>query len=153
MKSRPIVLDPYESNFPFPPFTQVSFNSNDGKQVKFMINDQSGQAKLDYYVDDHIKFPGLTSLTGKDDTIEFSAASNEDKIEEKTESVKLTSVSHEDVKRVLALLDRKKKRTIAAEIFMHGPYTLPYLFLSPLVSYFLSRLLWMWVRCQASALY
>ena len=41
----------------------------------------------------------------------------------------------------------------AAEIFMHGPYTLPYLFLSPLVSYFLSRLLWMWVRCQASALY
>ena len=68
-----------------------------------MINDQSGQAKLDYYVDDHIKFPGLTSLTGKDRTIEFAAVSNEDEIEEKTESVKLTSVSHEDVKRVLAL--------------------------------------------------
>lgn len=68
-----------------------------------MINDQSGQAKLDYYVEDHIKLPGLTSVTGKDRTIEFSAVSNEDEIEEKTESVKLTSVSHEDVKRVLAL--------------------------------------------------
>ena len=68
-----------------------------------MINDQSGQVKLDYYVDDHMELPGLTSLTGKDRTIEFSAVSNEDEIEEKTESVKLTSVSHEDVKRVLAL--------------------------------------------------
>ena len=68
-----------------------------------MINDQSGQAKLDYYVDDHIKLSGLTSLTGRDRTIEFSAVSNEDEIEEKTESVKLTSVSHEDVKQVLEL--------------------------------------------------
>ena len=71
---------------------QVSFIRTDGKQVKFMINDQSGQAKLDYYVEDYIKPPGLTSLTGKDRTIEFSAVSNEDEIEEKTESVKLTSV-------------------------------------------------------------
>ena len=64
MKSRPIVLEPYESNFPFSPFTQVSFKSEDGKSVKFKINDQSGQAKLDYYVDDESKLLGLTSLKG-----------------------------------------------------------------------------------------
>ena len=93
-----------------------------------MIDDQSDEPKLDYYVDDEIKLLGLTSLKEKDGTIEMTgvaAISNETELEEKSEpvpppmelkSVKLTSVSHEDVKRVLALA-----RKVALAPRLRGP--------------------------------
>ena len=68
---------------------------------------------MDYYVDDESKLLGLTSLKEKDGTIEMTgvaAISNETELEEKSEPVpppmKLTSVSHEDVKQVLALAEK-----------------------------------------------
>lgn len=81
---------------------QVSFQSTDGQEVKFMINDKTDEPLLDYYVANQIQLSGLKSLVEKDGTIEIASA-NVSKEEEMMESVTLTPKSAKDVKRVLAL--------------------------------------------------
>ena len=78
---------------------QVFLIDSDGKNIKFVINDQQyDERKLDYEVDGKIKLRALTSLKEQHGMIEIGG---EDALEAKTEFVKLTS--HDDVKRVLAL--------------------------------------------------
>lgn len=98
-----------------------------------MIDDRSDKLKLDYYVDDEIKLSSLTSFThgvagwvklraahtsGKqnDATIDIAGSTNVNGEKQKSKSVKLTSLYHDDVKRVLVLVRKVRLAALVADL-------------------------------------